>query len=65
MRQLTDYKTFTPVSKEKAEDILVRARHFVDAKVNIAGLIPGRFIGSFILPFTEVNKIVIIYLSGG
>ncbi len=31
LRQVTDYKTFKPISREQSEDILVRAGHFVEA----------------------------------
>ena len=30
LRQLSDYKTFKPISKEKAKDILSKAAHFVN-----------------------------------
>lgn len=30
LRQVSDYKTFKPISKEKAQEVLVKAAHFVD-----------------------------------
>ena len=30
LRQVSDYKTFKPISREKAEETLIKARHFVE-----------------------------------
>ncbi len=31
LRQVTDYKTCRPLSREQSEDIIIRAKHFVEA----------------------------------
>ena len=46
LRQVTDYKTFKPISKEKAEDIIVRAKHFVEAVDKYILEMPNKDVGT-------------------